>query len=214
MTRLWISLLAIVGLIAGAALIAYADDPADDAAADEDAEESTTLEIGADAADFTLANQDGEDVSLSDYDGKVVVLEWVNWQCPYVQAHYRLGSMTTLVEEFGDDIVWIGINSSNFSTPDHNKEHMGEMDGVTWDVLSDASGDVGRQYGATHTPHIMVINAEGKLIFRGAIDADRNIRRENNEGVRSFAREAITAAIAGETPEVQENQAYGCTVKY
>lgn len=175
----------------------------------QEAPEKATL--GALAPAFEAKDQDGEEHSLEGYRGKTVVLEWINPECPYVQRHHEAKTMTTLAKRFADqDVVWLGIDSSNFVKPEDSKAFQEKYE-VDYPVLQDASGEIGRRYEARTTPHIYIIDAEGILRYRGAIDDDP---RGSAEEVKNYAEAALTSLLAGEEIAEPETEPYGCTVKY
>ncbi len=187
--------------------------PAPQAAAAEPA-----AQVGKPAPDFTLTDQDGKAVKLSDLGGKVVVLEWINPKCPFVVRHYKAHTMTSLQKKYkSDKLVWLRINSTN---SDH-REYVGPKDipswakenGVNGPVLDDQAGVVGQLYGAKTTPHMFVIDEKGVLVYSGAIDDDP--RGEKEPGKRVNYVDAILASWKsgkGITPSA--NDSYGCSVKY
>src|SRR5262245_9130154 len=131
-----------------------------------------TAKLGDPAPAFTLQDQTGRDVSLSDYAGKVVVLEWLNPGCPFVQRHYKAHTMTSLSDKYKDkNVVWLAINSTSTDTNDTNVSWVSE-NSLGYPILNDHEGKVGRLYGAKTTPHMFVIDASGKLVYHGAIDDD------------------------------------------
>ena len=124
------------------------------------------------APDFKLMNQDNKPVSLSDYKGKVVVLEWVNPNCPFVQRHYKAGTMLDLQGRYKPQgVVWLSINSTRTFNVDQNKKWAQDQK-VPYPVLDDHEGVVAREYGAKTTPHMFVIDAKGQIVYQGAIDDD------------------------------------------
>ncbi|MBC7785238.1 MAG: redoxin domain-containing protein [Burkholderiales bacterium] len=130
--------------------------------------------IGSAAPAFTLKDQTGKDVSLSDFAGKIVVLEWFNEQCPIVVGHYKDEKMNKVASTYTDKgVVWLAINSSNFATPKTN-----EAAATAWKmsrpILDDSKGEIGHAYAATNTPHMYIIGKDGKLAYRGAIDSKEN----------------------------------------
>ncbi|HJK89218.1 MAG TPA: thioredoxin family protein [Polyangiaceae bacterium LLY-WYZ-15_(1-7)] len=193
---------------------AQADDGEEEAAADEgNAEEETALSatVGEAAPAFALPDQGGTEHSLQQYRGKIVVLEWINPDCPYVQRHYRANTMRGLVEAFADeDVVWLAIDSSHFVTPESSQAWREEHD-LPYPILQDPSGEVGRRYGASTTPNMYVIDAQGVLRYQGAIDDDP---RGREESPRNYVREAVQALVDGGAPPVAQTRPYGCTVKY
>jgi peroxiredoxin len=173
--------------------------------------ETLTAAVGRPAPDFTLADQAGTQHRLSQYRGKIVVLEWVNPGCPYVQRHYQARTMRELVEAFpGDRVQWLAIDSSHFVQPADSEAWRREH-GLPYPILQDASGDVGRRYEARTTPHMFVIDGQGTLRYAGAIDDDprgRNAQRTNH------VRTAVQALLDGRDPPLSTSEPYGCTVKY
>jgi peroxiredoxin len=162
------------------------------------------------APDFELTDQNGKVHKLSDYHGKVVVLEWTNPQCPYVVRHYKADTMTNLAAKYGEDVVWLAIDSSNFVTAE-SASKWAEAEGITYPILLDASGEVGQMYEAKTTPHMFVIGAEGELLYDGAIDDDA---AGKSESPTNFVEAALTSALAGQPVETAQTKPYGCSVKY
>ena len=164
------------------------------------------------APDFELTDQNGAPHKLSDYRGKVVVLEWTNPQCPFVQRHYSDGNTTMidLQKEFGDDVVWMAVDSSHFVTAE-SASAWAEKKGIGYPILLDASGEVGQTYGAKTTPHMFVIGADGALLYDGAIDDDAPGK---SDAPTNFVAAAVESALAGEPVETAKTKPYGCSVKY
>jgi peroxiredoxin len=170
-----------------------------------------TATLSAPAPDFTLLDQDGTEHRLSQYRGRVVVLEWINPGCPYVQRHYEAGTMTRLERELPDeDVVWLAIDSSNFIVPEASRAWRAEHQ-MAHPILQDPAGDVGRRYAARTTPHMFVIDREGTLRYAGAIDDDP---RGRSEAPTNHVAQAVRAVLAGEAPPITTTEPYGCTVKY
>ncbi len=180
---------------------------------------SQALNIGDDAPLFTLKSHEGRDVSLADYKGKIVVLEWFNAGCPFVRKHYASGNMQSLQEEFGvNKVVWLTINSTSpehkdYLTPADTKAKYQEWKMKSGAVLFDPDGKVGRAYGAKTTPQIFIISAKGRLVYRGAIDnqpdPDANPKEATN-----FVRPVIHELMNWKPVTVPETKAYGCSIKY
>jgi len=169
---------------------------------------TASLKLGAPAPDFTLKDQRGATVTLSALKGKTVVLEWTNPGCPFVVRHYKAKTMTQLAQA-NPEVVWLTINSSYF-TQDADNAKWADKEGVKV-VLNDASGEVGKRYGARTTPHMYVIDAEGKLAYQGAIDDDPYGEKATP---LNYVAEALKALKAGGSPKVNETKPYGCSVKY
>jgi peroxiredoxin len=178
------------------------------------AEEAKKAAVGAEAPNFTLQDQDGKEVSLADYKGKVVVLEWFNEECPFVVKFYREGHMNKLADQYkSKDVVWLAINSTKGKDISSNKA-IAEKWSINRPLLSDADGKVGKLYGATNTPHMYVIDTEGKLVYAGAIDSKRSDKTADIESAENYVTKALDAVLAGETVTTPQTKAYGCTVKY
>ena len=177
-------------------------------------------QVGSPAPDFTLTDTNGNSVTLSDYSGKYVILEWINYDCPFVAKHYNSKNMQSLQDKYREQgVVWLGVNSSTkgkqgqFSNDEiHSrlKNHGSNLDAY----LLDGSGDVGRMYGATHTPHMYIINPEGTLLYMGAIDSIRSANVADIPKADNYVTMAMDAAFEGKEVPVKMTRAYGCTVKY
>lgn len=183
-------------------------DGAEAAAAEGDT--ATVAVVGAPAPAFTLTDEAGNQHTLADYAGKTVVLEWVNPECPYVVRHYAADTMETTSAGFGDDVVWLAINSSHFITPE-DAQAFKTAEGFDYPVLLDADGTVGHAYGARTTPHMYVIDTEGVLAYAGAIDDDPrgSVPEPTNHVVA-----AVAALQQGARPDPSSTDPYGCSVKY
>ena len=184
------------------------------------AAQTDQADIGEPAPDFTLEAADGETHSLSDFEGKYVVLEWLNFECPFVGKHYGSGNMQALQEKYTDEgVVWLSIVSSapgkqGYYPPDEmvkqKKRHNGNMTAI----LMDPDGTVGKTYGATVTPHMYVINPDGKLVYRGGIDDKPTTDEADIEGATNYVDRALTAVMNGEEVSPKQAKPYGCTIKY
>lgn len=177
-------------------------------------------QIGKPAPAFTLKDTAGKEVSLADYKGKYVVLEWINYGCPFVQKHYVSKNMQNLQKEYtGKDVVWLSICSSaagkqgNLSAADIEKKNQ-EYGANFSAYLIDDNGAVGREYDAKTTPEMYVVNPEGVLIYKGAIDDKPTAKPEDVKGASNYVQTALNAALAGEPIPVTETKPYGCSVKY
>src|SRR4029453_4488705 len=164
------------------------------------------------APEFTAKDQDGREVDLAKPRGKVVVLEWTNPDCPFVQRHYRAKTMSTLADRFsGKDVVWLAINSTNYMDPAKDRAWRSEQ-GFSYPILDDSAGTVGGAYGAKTTPHMFVIDKTGRGVYQGAIDVDAS---GGNEGsARNYVPDALEDVTTGKPVRVAETKPYGCSVKY
>lgn len=176
--------------------------------------------LGELAPDFTLHDLDGKPVQLADYRGKVVVLEWFNPDCPFVKASHTKGSLVDAAKKAaGNGVVWLAINSGAPGKQGHGAERNRKAKtdlNMPHPILLDETGKVGKLYGATRTPHMYVINGEGKLVYRGAIDNSPDGEGDSPKGgtLVRYVDDAI-AAVAGNKPiAAADTEAYGCGVKY
>ena len=168
--------------------------------------------VGQAAPDFTLTDTAGNRVSLADYSGKVVVLEWLNPDCPYVKRHYKAGTMKNLATTYGaEGVVWLTINTTNYMDAAANAKFKTAND-LSYSILVDQSGEVGHLYGAATTPHMYVIDGNGKLVYIGAIDDDP--RGDKGDGATNYVAAALDQVLAGDTVTTAETKPYGCSVKY
>ena len=168
--------------------------------------------IGESAPDFTLNDTAGKEVSLSDFEGKTVVLEWLNPDCPFVKRHYKAGTMKKLATEYGGEgVVWLTINSTNYMDAAANGKFKAVND-LPYTILVDQSGEVGHLYGARTTPHMYIIDGSGELVYNGAIDDDP--RGGKGDGAINYVAAALDQALAGNAVTTAETTPYGCSVKY
>lgn len=172
------------------------------------------VKVGQAAPAFSLQDQAGKVISLADYKGKIVVLEWFNNECPFVVKHYKLGSMNALASKYTDKgVVWLAINSTKGKTNADNAA-IAESWSIKRPILNDAEGTTGRAYGATRTPHMFVINAEGNVVYMGAIDSDTTSDPSKVEGATNYVAAALDELLEGKAVSKPETKPYGCTVKY
>ncbi len=178
------------------------------------------VQIGEPAPDFTLSDSKGQSHSLSDFKGKIVVLEWTNPQCPYVKKHYESGTMQKLQKETVDGgVVWLSINSSapgmeGYTDAKGTEDVIAQQKSAETARLIDADGKVGRLYGAKTTPHMFVIDTVGKLAYMGAIDDAPSTDPASLTGAKNYVTAAIASLKAGQPVVTPVTQSYGCGVKY
>ncbi len=172
----------------------------------------STLTIGAPAPQFSLQDQDGKPVALSDYAGKVVVLEWTNPDCPFVQRHYQAKTMTTLAEQYKDKgVVWLAIDSTGQHTGADDKVWVGQNH-LPYPVLSDRTGGVGHMYDAKTTPEMYVVTKAGTVAYAGGIDNDP--QGEMGAGRVNYVHDALDAVLADKPVATPKTKSYGCGVHY
>lgn len=177
-------------------------------------------EVGNPAPDFSLQDVSGKKHQLSDYKGKYVVLEWVNFGCPFVKKHYGSENMQKLQKEFADKgVVWLSVCSSapgkqGNETPDAAKKGISKFGWAASAYLVDQDGKVGRLYNAKTTPEMFVVNPEGTLIYAGAIDDKPTPNPATIKGSNNYVKAALNEATAGKAVSVPATKPYGCSVKY
>lgn len=178
------------------------------------------VQVGKPAPDFSLTGCNGKAVSLSDQKGKVVVLEWVNYGCPFVAKHYDSGNMQTLQQEAADKgVVWLSICSSapgksgHMDTAAAAKACASKKTAATAYLL-DEEGTVGKLYDAKRTPEMYVIDTNGVLVYHGAIDDKSSTNVEDIEGATNYVMAAVNEVLAGKPVSTPNTTAYGCGIKY
>ena len=178
------------------------------------------VSIGQPAPDFTLTDCSGKKVSLSDYKGKVVVLEWVNHGCPFVAKHYGSGNMQKLqADATAKGVVWLSICSSAPGKQGHMtggdaSKKCAETQSAATAYLLDESGKVGKIYNAKVTPEMVVIDANGVLVYQGAIDDKKSTNPGDIAGAKNYVAAALDEVLAGKPVTTPKTDAYGCSVKY
>ncbi|MEM8874068.1 MAG: thioredoxin family protein [Planctomycetota bacterium] len=173
-----------------------------------------TATLGEVVPEFELMDQSGQPVSINDFEGKIVVLEWFNDQCPFVKKFYVNGDMNKLADKYEEQgVVWLAIDSSNFSNVEQNAEIAKEWN-IDRPILNDASGEIGKAYKAKTTPHMYVIAADGSLAYMGAIDSKPSTDQGDIAGAENFVARALDELLAGESVSLPQTKAYGCSVKY
>lgn len=172
-------------------------------------------EVGKPAPDFTLKDLEGKEHKLSSLKGKVVVLEWINHECPVVKAHHEDNNdkMKTTLDMFkGKNVVWLAVDSSYFC--EEKKDtivNWWKQKGSPYPILLDASGTVGKAFDAKTTPHMFVIDKDGNLAYSGSLD-NNNVKDATEK--HNYVAEAVTALLSGQTVAVKSTQPFGCSVKY
>lgn len=173
---------------------------------------------GGAAPEFTGMTAAGETVSLSDFSGRTVVLEWTNHGCPYVQRHYGGAMQSLQAAAAQDEVVWIQVISSAPGEQGHvdgpNALRLNEERGaVVAHTILDPDGVIGRAYDARTTPHMYVIDGDGLLQYAGGID-DQPRPRDGDPAPIPYVAMALDALAAGATPDPAATMPYGCSVKY
>lgn len=180
------------------------------------------LTTGEPAPAFTLKglNPKMQDISLADFKGKIVVLEWLNHGCPFVKKHYVTGNMQALQKKYtGQNVIWLSVVSSapgkqgHVDTEGAIKEKTEHKSAAT-DVLLDPEGKVGKLYGAKTTPHMFIIDKSGTLVYQGAIDDKADTDKESIPSAKNYVATALDEVITGKKVTAHTTKSYGCSVKY
>ena len=169
---------------------------------------------------FSEVNTAGKTVSLADFKGKTVVLEWTNNGCPFVQKHYNSKNMqNTQAAATADGVVWLSVISSKPGaqgnvTPAQADKLTTDRGAKPTHVLLDPDGTMGRAYGAKTPPHIYIITPDGKIAYNGAIDSIQSNRVEDIPKATNYVTAALANLEAGKAPDPALTVPYGCDVKY
>lgn len=175
---------------------------------------------GKQAPTFQLKDNEGKEHALSQYRGKYVVLEWVNYECPFVGKHYRSGNMQSLQKEYTQKgVVWLSICSSapgkqGYYNGKTLTDQIERMNAVPTAYLVDPEGTVGKLYEAKATPTMAIINPEGVLLYEGGIDDIASTDVADISRAHNYVREVLDAALNGKPVPVSSSRPYGCSVKY
>lgn len=205
--------------IAGCQQLQASEDSTPSSATDV-AQANAPVRVGSPAPDFTATDSNGNTVKLSDYKGKVVVLEWTNHDCPFVRKHYNSNNMQELqTEATSQDVAWLSIISSapgkqGYVEAEKANELTASRNASPTAVLLDPEGSVGRLYSARTTPHLFVIDREGTLQYMGAIDDTPTADKADVETATNYVQPAIASVLSGEAVATAVTQPYGCSVKY
>ena len=218
MRRIAYTIVAVVAL--GVVTLAAVARPAAESGTPAPAFTFPAPEIGKAAPAFTLPDTRGAEHSLAQYRGKWVVLEWVNYGCPYVNKHYKSGNIPGQQKKWRDQgVVWLAVVSSAPGEQGHyepakmnaQSEKMGSNASA---VLLDPAGTVGRTYDARTTPHMYVINPEGTLVYMGGIDDVPTARERDLDRAKQLVDIALGEATVGRPVSTPTSRPYGCNVKY
>jgi len=177
------------------------------------------VEIGKPAPDFTGTDINGKTVKLSDYKGKIVVIESYNSDCPFCHNHYKTGAMQELQRDLAaKGVVWLlvdSVNTKNFSyrTPEQARKESADLRIAATAWIDDHTGDIGHLYDMKTTPHCFVVAADGTLVYDGAID-DRPSPSGDPRTAKNYVRAAVDELLAGKPVTVSETKPYGCGVHY
>jgi peroxiredoxin/gas vesicle protein len=169
---------------------------------------------GKKAPDFELDSFDGRAFRLSDYQGSVVVLEWLNTDCPAVKYHAQAKTMVNLANKYRkDNVVWLAINSTSQTTVEANRAFAKKYD-LPYPILDDRPGQVGRLYGARKTPHLFIIDRDGYLVYDGAIDNAPPGKLQSGGKKTNYVEQALTELLSAQKVSVPATPPYGTPIGY
>ncbi len=178
------------------------------------------VEIGKPAPDFNATDAQGKTQTLSQYQGKTVVLEWNNPGCPFVQKHYSSGNIPGQQSAaVADGVVWLTINSGAAGKQGHldakgAQDFLAQFHAAPTAYLFDGDGKIGHAYGAKTTPHLYVIDGSGTLRYMGGIDSIPSADKEDLAKATQYVPQALAELKAGKPVSVPTSEPYGCSVKY
>src|SRR6476659_4913217 len=174
--------------------------------------------VGTTAPDFLLTDSKGKTQSVSQYKGKYVVLEWFNPECPFVKKHYGGGNMQKLQDQYTNKgVVWLTIDSNAPGTEGNITPEQAQKISESWKthqtaLLLDPEGKAGRAFGAKNTPHMVVINPEGKIAYEGAIDSKASPNPADIPSSTNYVKAALDESLAGKSVTTPQTKPYGCSV--
>lgn len=171
-------------------------------------EPAKKAELGEQAPDFSLKDVYGKTFTLSEFKDKIVVLEWVNHECPISRGKHTDQTMQNTYAKYAEKgVIWLGIDSTHSNTADTVRVAAAKHH-LTFPVLLDPDGKVGRTYAARTTPHMYVVDRKGKLVYNGAIDDRKEQERVNHVAA------ALEDLLADKPVATSRTDPYGCGVKY
>ena len=176
--------------------------------------------IGQAAPSFSAKDTSGKTVSLADFKGKTVVLEWVNPGCPFVRKHYVGGNMQgTQQDAAAKNVVWLAINSTetdhhDYLAPPKLGAWMKEQKAAATTTLMDEDGKIGKAYGARTTPHMYIVDVKGILVYAGGIDSVPSASSSDIAKATNYVKVSLGEIASGKPLSNSATRPYGCSVKY
>ncbi|MDP3136899.1 MAG: redoxin domain-containing protein [Burkholderiaceae bacterium] len=176
--------------------------------------------VGQPAPNFRATDTNGRTHQLADFRGKYLVLEWTNPGCPFVRKHYGSGNMQALQKEFtAKNVVWLAVNSTETASADYLAPAqlaawMTAQAAAPTATLMDVEGTMGRAFGARTTPHMYIVDPQGRLVYAGGIDSIASSRMDDIKTATNHVRRSLSEALAGKPLSMATTPPYGCSIKY
>ena len=176
--------------------------------------------VGQPAPDFAVRDATGQEVKLSQFRGKHVVIEWMNPGCPFVRKHYESGNMpATQKDAMAKGVIWLSIHSNDdeswlYTKPAKLLEWVRGQKASPTALLIDGNGAVGKAYGARTTPHMFVVSPTGMVLYAGGIDSIASTDKDDIRTATNHVKQAVSEALAGRPVSVASTRPYGCAIKY
>jgi peroxiredoxin len=163
------------------------------------------MEINYSAPDFELPDLEGRRHRLSDYRGRIVIVNFWSCECPHSERTDK--AIMAMLVQWRNDVTMLSIASNRNENVEALKNAADVRRLPT--VLVDAQCSVADLFEAQTTPHVYLIDREGVLRYRGAID---NSTFRNRTPTRFFLDEVVESLLEGHLPTLTESPAYGCTI--
>lgn len=164
--------------------------------------------------DLKLKNANGADLSIADAAGKKgTLVMFICNHCPWVKAWQgRIASVGNAAAKRGVGVIAINSNDPAQYAEDgfDDMKARAKSVGYKFPYVMDETSEVGRAFGATHTPEIYLFDAQGKLVYHGAVDDNA---KEESAVQHRYMKDAVEAVAAGKTVPVAETKALGCGIK-
>ncbi len=163
------------------------------------------MQVREPAPDFVLPDLHSSPHKLSEFRGKIVIINFWSAECPHSERtdHYLID----LLEKWNGDVLLLSI-AANRNESIQMVQEVATARGVS-KVLIDAQQAVADLYEAVTTPHVFLIDREGILRYRGAVD---DVSFRQRQATRFYLQEAVEALLHDRLPALSETQAYGCTI--
>ncbi len=167
------------------------------------------------APEFEMDSFDGRQVKLANYKEQIVVLEWLNLECPHSRYHYdTVQTMVNTAKKYRDKgVIWLAVISTFRTTPEANRE-FAEKHKLPYPILDDRAGELARKYGARTTPHVFIIDTEGRIAYDGAIDNAPLGKQEAGAGKLNYVDQALSELTQGRKVSLPNTVPYGTVIKY